>query len=127
MNDKTFKAGFITCQEADGVIMVGFADDQFATSEYVLLQRTLAPKEQDRKLGLDGVHIEVDGPDNSGYDGIELIRLNRTDAEIVIGPKLLPFIGFESVHVSFDADDATFLKLREHLSKLVEGRIQLVS
>jgi len=126
MNDKSFNAGFITCEEADGVIMVGFADDQFATSEYVLFQRTLAPDEQDKKLALDGVHVQVDSPDKSGYDGIESIRLGRTEAEIVVGQSLVSIIGFGKVHVSFDADDAMFSRLKEHLTKLVDGRCQLV-
>jgi len=107
--------------------MVGFADNQFETREYLLLQRTMMPNEQDRNLGLDGIHIQVDGPNKSGYDGIESIRLRRTDVEIIIGPKLLPLIGFERVQVSFQTDDATFSKLREYLSKIVHGRVQLVA
>ena len=52
-------ASRITCRVEDGVAMLGFADDDINTTQYLLLQRTLEPDQQDRRLGMDKVHVEL--------------------------------------------------------------------
>jgi hypothetical protein len=39
------KAGFVSVDEIDGVVVVGFADQQFETSQYFILQRGVDPED----------------------------------------------------------------------------------
>jgi hypothetical protein len=57
--------------------VLGFADDAYDPASYVILQMTNEPDEQDLKLRLGGVHIEV-GDQRSGYDLVEDIRETNT-------------------------------------------------
>lgn len=51
---------------------VGFAEDVSGTS-YAMFSITDAPDAQDRRLGLDGLHFEVNDQANGGYDLITRI------------------------------------------------------
>jgi hypothetical protein len=46
---------FVSVSEIDGALVVGFADHQFETTRYVMLQRSLDPHYD------DGVYVERDG------------------------------------------------------------------
>ena len=67
--------------------MVGFADQQYETQTYVLLQRTLHPSEQDKAMGQDGVHIMVNDPSRSVYGGIKRIELLQDEVVIGLDPE----------------------------------------
>lgn len=68
-------ANFVyTGHDAD-VQMVGLADDQFETKEYVLFQRTSKPTADEIALGHDQVHMTVGGENRSAYGGIRSIVL----------------------------------------------------
>jgi hypothetical protein len=68
---KVLKANFLYggVDEDSNVLMVGFADDEFDTKEYILLQKTLVPDQKDKELGLDKVH-EYNDQSRSTYAGI---------------------------------------------------------
>ena len=116
---KTFKANFIRCQDQDGVVMVGFADDEFNTTEYLLLQRTLEPDQQDCELGHDAIHVELDSPERSGYGGVKLIRLDGSTVRVELNEKIGRELGASAIEVELSASDAELAALKEHLSLLV--------
>lgn len=68
----------VSSLEENGVVMLAFADDPAAPSQYVLLQRTLNPSQQDKDLGQDRVHVQVNGELNSGYGDISEASLDRS-------------------------------------------------
>jgi hypothetical protein len=72
-----FEAKSINIAEEYGVIVVGLVDDESSPSRYVLLQRTLSPDEQDRELGHDRVHLQVNSESKSGYGDVEEAVLSR--------------------------------------------------
>ncbi len=65
-----FYAKSVVTQTDDGSAMLGFADDEFNTTQYVLLQRDLEPSQQDLNLGHDKPHIEINDQRHSGYGGV---------------------------------------------------------
>ena len=69
-------AGFAYTQNDGEVAMVGFADHQYDTKAYVLLQRTLRPSSDDICRGWDDVHIMVDDETRSAYGGVKQITLH---------------------------------------------------
>jgi hypothetical protein len=105
--------------------MVGFADDEFNTNEYVLLQRTLQPDEQDRSLRLDGVHLQVDSPDQSGYDSIKNIRVTPSGIRIELTPEAQSVFNCSDVHIAFDMDGDRYSGLLAHLKHVVDERTPL--
>ena len=90
----TLNANFLYAHidEEIDVLMVGFADDEFDTQEYVLLQKTLNPSEDDVESGFDKVHITYNNELQSLYGGITkcyftcnhiVITLNEEATEIL--------------------------------------------
>jgi Immunity protein 10 len=95
----------------NGCLTVGFraADDQ-----YLLLSRSLHPSEQDRRLGLDGVHVELSDQGLSCYDGI---------AEVSVMPILIRFDltekGVRSLRVPFVEVSHDLPPERSHQMRMV--------
>jgi hypothetical protein len=55
----------------DGVMcVVGFADDEFNPSRFVLIQKLLAPTESERAMGLGGIHLQIEDESRSAYGAI---------------------------------------------------------
>ena len=62
--------------------LLAFADDQHEPVNYVMLDLANEPDEQERRLGLHGVHIDTGRLGVEGYDLIHDIR--ETDAGLVV-------------------------------------------
>lgn len=67
----------------------GFADDPLDTKRYVMLQMANKPDEQDIRLNMGGVYIEIDDQIFSGYDIVE--DITHKDREITIKIKDICF------------------------------------
>ncbi len=66
------------------VLMAGLADDQFATTRYVLFSKTLNPTKADGRLGHDGLHIAIDDEQRSAYGGILAVNLTDEILEVIL-------------------------------------------
>ncbi len=99
-----FEAGFIHANQDEYVVMVGLADDQFNTNQYILLQRTLEPSEQDIALQQDGVHLMVCDQSRSCYGGLLSVVVTQ-----------------DCVIFNFDADAASNLKVKTQLVVDITG------
>jgi hypothetical protein len=55
------------------MVMIGFADDEHEPSQFVLLQKAKEYDEQDKRLGMDKIHIQVEDESRALYGGIRLI------------------------------------------------------
>lgn len=65
-----FIARRIIVEGDDSAVVIGFADDEFSPSRFVLIQKSLKVDERDRAMGFDKVHIQIEGQSRSGYGGI---------------------------------------------------------
>jgi hypothetical protein len=63
-------ANCVICQTQDDVAMLAFADDEFNTTQYVMLQKALKPSQLDRECGFDQHHIEVTSQNHSAYGAV---------------------------------------------------------
>ena len=70
-----FAAAIFHSQDDENVAMVGFADDRLNAKNFIILQRTLCPSEQDVALGHDAVHVTVCGQERSGYGGLTSVSV----------------------------------------------------
>ena len=114
-----FKAGYLYAQKERSVVMVGFADKEFETEEYVLLQGSLAHDEQDRKLGLDKVHITYKDQLHSSYGGIKRVKLQKGGIKISVSPNTARALGAEEeIEIEFSAQDPKLPEIKLHLELL---------
>lgn len=116
---KSFNARCVTVQNDNGVVMVGFADDEFETTEYLLFQRTLEPDAQDCELGQDKIHVQLDSPDQSGYGGVERIQLVGSTVTVDLNPAMSELLGTATIEVNLTEASVDYEVLKEHLSLVV--------
>ncbi|MGZ0077865.1 Imm10 family immunity protein [Methylomonas sp. YC3] len=55
--------------------MVVFSNDELDPSRFVLIQQSNKYNEQDKKMGMDKMHIQVDDQSRSHYGGITKISI----------------------------------------------------
>ncbi len=70
-------------EDEDKFYLVGFADDEYDTINYLMLQKALTFDEQDKEQGMDQVYIEFKDQSHSYYGGIT--RLEITDDSFIFG------------------------------------------
>lgn len=84
---------------------LAFADNADTPRHYVLLQKSLAPDAQDVRLGLDGLHLEVDDRSRSAYRAIARIELREDRARLFLTTQGQAALGFASVTIAFTGAD----------------------
>lgn len=115
-----FTASCITWQNDNGVALLGFADDEFDTTQYLLLQRTLEPDQQDRDLGLDRLHIELNDQARSDYGTVEDARLRRQGVTFRLDRTTAATVSNgESIEIAFDVTAARLQEIAEQLRRLI--------
>ena len=77
-----FEAPHMFLQNDDYLALLGFADDENIPSRFVILQKTKKYDEQDRKMGMDKIHIQVKDESRSLYGGIK--RISKEERRLVI-------------------------------------------
>lgn len=106
----------------DGVIIIGFGDDEIDTQNYLLLQRSVMPTLQDRILGHDKVHIAFSSQTNSTYGGITRFVLRTGMAEIYFDDQAAKALGIPDwLNITFAFSHDQFQTLTEHLERMFEG------
>jgi hypothetical protein len=122
-----FHASRITCQVEDGVAMVGFADDDINTTQYLMLQRTLGPDQQDRRLGMDKVHIEFNSQLRSAYGNVEEVQLRKQGVVFRFDPATAAKVSSgETIDVTMEMTAGKMKELAEQLRLLIgEERVRV--
>jgi hypothetical protein len=83
----------------DGAATAAFRAE---SGDYVLLQRALEPDEQDIKLGMAGVYLEVNDQGFTAYDGIEAATLTPTSLVLELNEEGAARIGATKIMVDHD-------------------------
>lgn len=114
----TLKYGFVSSFEENGVLTVGFADNQFKTQEYLLFQNW-----QDGETEGDEIYIERDGQQQGTYGGIERFTLSRDRALMQLSSETAKVIRTEQeVTILFFATDEQFQQFKEALEIVFAGK-----
>ena len=113
-----FKASCITWQHENGVAMLGFADDEFNTTQYLLLQRTLEPDQQDCALGHDWVHIQLN--ERSAYGTVEEAQLQKDSVVLRLDDATAATVSDgENIEITFDVPTTKIKDLAEQFGLLI--------
>lgn len=107
---------FVSVSEIHGALVVGFADRQFETTRYFMLQRSLAPDDD------DGVYAERDGQQYSAYGSVQACTLTRHRIDLMLDVTLAEAVDMpRSFAIRFRCTDATFEALRAGLPRIFSG------
>ncbi|QDH69915.1 Imm10 family immunity protein [Marilutibacter alkalisoli] len=123
MGTFAFEAKSVAIEQPVGEFhLVGFADSEFNTNIYLMLQRALEFDDQDVELGMDTYHVEWCGQESSGYGGISQFVLKTNCAEITFSPNTAETLdGLVRLFISFQLSPSEHLALRAALTSIFEG------
>jgi hypothetical protein len=82
----SLNATFVLGNEEDGVVVVGFADEEFQTVNHVLLQRSLHVDDDDRSHGLDRIHVQLNlgAGERSCYGKLNSCQWNSNSVKLIL-------------------------------------------
>jgi hypothetical protein len=107
---------FVSVSEIDDALVIGFADQEFETTQYLLLQRSLDPHDD------DGVYVERDGQQYSGYGTVDACTLARHQIDFTLDRALADALAIpQSFAIKFRCTDAAFEELRAGLPRIFAG------
>ncbi|MFJ5765000.1 Imm10 family immunity protein [Lysinibacillus sp. NPDC093210] len=110
------KASFVYCGIEDETIVIGFADDEFDTKDYVLFQKSLFT---DDIPILNKVHITLNSDNRAAYGGIVRIILSQKLISIILSKETASSLGVaDSIDIEYDVDKKEFNSLISHFHKL---------
>jgi hypothetical protein len=92
-----FTATFCYSQDDGTVQMVGLADHEYETNQYVLFQKTIHPTEQDRFTGLDQVHITVNEQNRAMYGGVKKVTLATDKLTVYLSSETAKEVGTDEL------------------------------
>lgn len=110
------KASFVYSGIEDETLLIGFADDEFETKEYVLFQKSLCI--EDIPI-LNKVHITFNSENRSEYGGILRIILSRKLISIFLSKETARSLRVnESIDIEYDIDEKRYNTLISQFNRL---------
>lgn len=123
----SFHANCVTVEDRDDFWLVGFADDEFKTRDYLLLQRGVEDDEQDLVFGMNTYHVERNDQKWSGYGGIESFELHRDRVKICFSKAGGNRMGsVTEMEITFQTDGDEYARLKDRLGRIFGGTDCLV-
>lgn len=111
-----FKASFIYFGAEDETIIIGFADDEFETNDYLLLQKSLYL--DDNQL-FNQIHITVNNQDRSEYGGILSISQGTRVITIILSNETAESLNVSTrIDIEYDIDSEKRQTLTDYFYKL---------
>jgi len=119
---RAFHANCIAVEDMDELWLVGFADDEVNTRDYLTLQRAFEDDEQDVALGMNTYHVERNDQKWSGYGGIAAFELKRDRVKITFTKEGAAKMGnVTELEITFRVEGDKYLKLKDCLGKIFAG------
>jgi len=109
-------------QDAD-VLTIAFANSPEPES-YLLLQRSLVPTNQDKRLGLDRVYIELNEQIHSAYGGIRRAQLQGDRLFLTLDSQTASKLGSDE-HLEVKVNPSDAKNLRTKLNELFADQLKL--
>ncbi|MGG3280986.1 Imm10 family immunity protein [Paenibacillus solani] len=118
------KASFVYFGVEDETLLIGFADDEYETNEYVLFQKSLYI--EDIPI-LNKVHITLNSETRSEYGGILKITLSQKLISIYLSKETARSLGVDgSINIEYDIDEERYNALISYFNKLnVDQEIEI--
>jgi hypothetical protein len=108
------------------VIMVGFADDEYDTNEYILLQKSLVVDEQDMEYGFNKVHITYNNEEYSSYGGIKRLKITNGIVDIHLDQRTAKILDTDAhIQIKFPKDYSRLQEIKHYLKQMFEGENEI--
>jgi hypothetical protein len=122
MSTPLFHATCLAAVEDEVGWVVGLADHELDTRQYLQFQRGHVSDAQDQALGHDTYYVERDDQSNSCYGGIESIDLGANAITLRLGDVGSQSLSLDkNVLITFDADEQTLDRFRRGLIAVFAG------
>jgi hypothetical protein len=102
MSRLEFEAEVVSITSEDGACVIGLADNPTQPTQWVLLQRSLSPDDQEKKLGLDTYDFEVSGS-CADHGSVERATLDHNDLLFTLRPNKGVGLAMVLVHLKENA------------------------
>ena len=123
----TLNAGFVYGSEDEDAVIVGFADQEYYTHKYVLLQRSRQVSAEEETLGQGEVHIAINDERCSAYGAVERIVLSESQVTIRLNVGVAASIGVDDqIAICFAAEAVDLMRLQADLKLLCSHRTGLL-
>ena len=102
-----FNSQIVTWQLEEDFWLLGFADHEFETKEYLMLQRAFEFDENDVELGLNSYYFEINDQGCSSYGGIERFDVWSDRVRIAFEPQKALDLGIEpmlEIHFKLESE-----------------------
>ena len=116
-----FHASCVAIEDLNVCWQVAFADDKFATTRYLILERAYEVDEQSIRHGMNTYHVERDDQLWSCYGGIERFDLHRGHVVVRFTPSGAEQMKAKGMEITFEVDDLQFQKLKQRLDRIFVG------
>jgi hypothetical protein len=107
------------------VTVIDFAENDPVTGvvqHYLILERTHEFDQQDVRLGMADVYVELDSQSRACYGGIQRFTLHRDHVQVILDETAARHLGdVEVIEVRFDAGPSQFHELRDGLRLVFKG------
>ncbi|WP_249897581.1 Imm10 family immunity protein [Paenibacillus sp. PK3_47] len=123
-------AGFLYAgaDEETDVLLIGFADDEFDPQEYILLQKTLDPGEEDAESGFDKIHISYNNEAQSMYGGILKLYFSASVTEITLTEEAAGQLNCtRKIVIKYDQEDADLPVFHKYLLQMFADDEEVLS
>jgi hypothetical protein len=118
----SFHANCVVLEDTEDFWLVGFADQENDTEEYLMLQRSFADDEQDKTLGMATYYVERNDQALSCYGGIDSCNLYTTEIIFSFDEKGAERLNIsEPLRITFGVDPGRLTKLRARLASVFSG------
>jgi hypothetical protein len=119
----TLQLNSVSSGEENGVLTIGFANDQSDPLEYLLFQR-IVDWEEFGSDDDDEVYVERDGQQYGTYSGIEKFVLFRNNALIMLSAETAQALETEQeLRVAFSATDKEFEQIKTDFERVFAGEV----
>jgi hypothetical protein len=103
----------------DKFYLVGFADDEFDTNIYLMLQKAFSFDEQDKKLGMNQIYLEFKDQEHSCYGGVKRLELGEESCTIDLDAKASKTLGLpQSFTITFPKKHKKLKSVGTYLEKI---------
>jgi hypothetical protein len=102
--------------------VVGLADHEHDTKQYLQFQRGHVTEAQDKALGHDTYYVERDDQSNSCYGGVESFDLGTNAIKLTLDDAGSRSLRLDrNVLITFDADEQTLDRFKRGLAAIFSG------
>ncbi len=111
-----FQAGFVSIDEIDETLIIGFADQQFETSQYFMLQRSLDADDD------DGIYLEHTDQAYGSYAENFSCVLGNGRIQLTVDRKTAKNLKTDTTFViEFACDESLLRRLAAGLQRIFSG------